>query len=269
MYQTGSAIRHIVAHSFFSTTASLANATRKFRLDTISKLGHMPRYGPRQLEDTLADFVRKGDLLLGASLLRLGQKELDFDPKQELAAYLIIELVDTNNDGNLARAAELVAEMQQPTDLVLQVIFDKTVESAADNIMDRLWPILIARGFMNAIRLEVVLLGIYLRSLRMDAVLTTLHHAQTNKMPIQTTAWREILEVVLQPETCERLVLTQVAERVTDRRFDKLQVFLDQLRRHDVKLDEDAINALDAVMATTVVPNSFIKYLEEYVSSKQ
>lgn len=215
------------------------------------------------LEETIASLVRQGDLALGLALYdSVGlTRGTSFDPTTRLGGYLFTELLPRSLEAAVSWAVRLATAGHSLPEPCLETLLEHIYTEGAAEQMHRLRDII----DWTPKRIEQATVRAFLRAGDLEGVLEMLTLAQRRSWPISQEVWLEIMEVVLQeplgniPPHLGRLI-----KQTTDRRFDRLQVFLDNLRSKKIHLTEAAIGALEQVTTTTLVPISFLDYLDHY-----
>lgn len=233
----------------------------------------------QQLTDTIAAFIRTKDLVLAGDLVKsVALRTAGFDAGQELVSYYIAELLGSPvpTTESLESAVEVIEamnrlagtnELHRPNALVLQLVLEGVCDAGADTLMDRLLLLLKSPASslqLTVDRIEQVISLVYLRSLRWDAVISLLKYSHQQGLSVSPALWQEMFEVCLQPKPTDRCTWTEAASRVTPLRFDRLQTLLATLPQKELRLTPSALAALRAVMSKTVVPRSFIEFLDKH-----
>lgn len=202
------------------------------------------------------------DLGLANSLVHLGLDQAGFDPSQKLVSYHLVTLLEGER---VHEAAALLAEMHQrgmtPGTFVLEQTFAKICDLAADKALDRLVQLRPSPLVWTETILTEAILRVYLRSHRHQTIRQLL--LQT-RIKVKPDVWLEIFTALLQPSPLETPAMGEMVERCTDRRFDRLQGFLEGWRQEAGRLPEQAVDALDVILERSMVPPTFISFLESF-----
>ncbi|PJF18710.1 hypothetical protein PSACC_01480 [Paramicrosporidium saccamoebae] len=225
-----------------------------FRQDLLEKVRTMPVFASLQLQDAVVAACKAKDMEVATELLGIAA-----DAKEdvsELAAYATNE---TDPAGALRILELMSAKKATVPPHAVQRTFERICYSASPALMDRFLCLTNTQP-----HLESAILFVYLRGLHLSRLIEILQQAQQRRLSLHVSVWQEIFEVLLQSGIGERKTLTEVVARKTDRRFAKLAAFLGRLQVAKVKLDANAVEALQTVMSTSVIPASFLRYLDTY-----
>lgn len=215
------------------------------------------------LEETIASLVRQGDLALGLALYdSLGlSRGTTFDPATRLGGYLFTKLLPRSLEATVSWTLRLAAAKRSLSEPCLETLLEQIYAEGAAEQMHRLkdtidWtPRLVEQATVRA----------FLRAGDVEGVLEMLALAQKRGWSLSQEVWLEIMEVTLQePLGSLPLHLGRLIKQTTDRRFDRLQALMDDLYRRNIRLTGAAVEALEQVITTTLVPASFLDYLDQY-----
>lgn len=215
------------------------------------------------LEGTIADVVRVGDLSLGWTLYHsVGlSRGVSFDSGTQLGSYLFAELLPHSLEAAVSWVVQLAAVGRTLPTFCLEALLERICAEGAAEQMHRL------RGVIDWTleRLEQVIVRVFLRAGDRGSVLDLLALAQQRHWTVSQSVWLEIMEVTVQaPPGKASPHLGRLIQQTTDRHFDRLQAFLDELRHRKIRLSTTAIDALEHVITATLVPASFLEYLDQY-----
>jgi hypothetical protein len=220
----------------------------------LEKVRTVPIFSSIQLQDAVLEACKVKDMEIATELLGIAA-----DAKEdvsELAAYATNE---TDPAGALGILELMSTKKVTIPQHAVQRTFERICHSASPTLMDRFLHISNTQQ-----HLETAILFVYLRGFHLPRLVEILQQMQQRNQRLHVSVWQEIFEVLLQPGLGERKTLAEVVARKTDRRFAKLADLLGRLQVAKVKLDTNAVEALQTVMSTSMVPPSFLRYLDAY-----
>ena len=213
------------------------------------------------LNEVIATFIRKGELEVAIPLYCMGLKRPNFDESSQLGNYLLSMLLPKS----LCRTVELVGILQMNRRAVAEYLLDELYERIYDDANVELLSELDTP--INLHRIEQAIVRVYLRSGDLSNVIRMLKLAQERSTDCSASVWQEIMEVIIQPSYATKANLMTIITRDTEKRFDLLKQFMQNLKENDAKFTNNAILALENILLSTKAPVDFLTFLNKYCSA--